>query len=182
MVGSSLASAFGPDVSFNKRWQMLPVRPRRVPLSVPGSTACLLAVRRAANTTRDAVVSAGQRDMNELGASDRHNCSSAEAARITVRINSKSCKFDWRPRHQKSPYRSVGLASSQRPRWQCDACPSGPAAEETPLEEIARLMLRYDIGHIPVVRNRVPVGIVARHDFLRILAEEAKPMRDVPGH
>ena len=56
------------------------------------------------------------------------------------------------------------------------------AAEETPLEEIARLMLRYDIDHIPVVRDRLPVGIVARHDFLRILAEEAKPMSDVAGH
>ena len=56
------------------------------------------------------------------------------------------------------------------------------AAEETPLEEIARLMLRYDIDHIPVVRDRVPVGIVARHDFLRIIAAGAKPIRDVAGH
>jgi CBS domain-containing protein len=47
--------------------------------------------------------------------------------------------------------------------------------EDTPLEEIARLMLRYDIDHIPVVRDGVPVGIVARHDFLGLIAEEAKP-------
>jgi CBS domain-containing protein len=47
--------------------------------------------------------------------------------------------------------------------------------EETPLEEMARLMLRYDIDHIPVVRDGVPVGIVARHDFLRMIAKEAKP-------
>ena len=47
--------------------------------------------------------------------------------------------------------------------------------EETPLEEMARLMLRYEIDHIPVVRDGVPVGIVARHDFLRMIAEEAKP-------
>jgi len=47
--------------------------------------------------------------------------------------------------------------------------------EETPLEEMARLMLRYDIDHIPVVRDGVPVGIVARHDFLRMIAGEAKP-------
>jgi hypothetical protein len=39
MVGSSFATAFGPGFSFNKRWQMLPVRPRRVPLSVPGCIA-----------------------------------------------------------------------------------------------------------------------------------------------
>jgi CBS domain-containing protein len=47
--------------------------------------------------------------------------------------------------------------------------------EETPLEEIARLMLRYDIDHIPIVRDGAPVGIVARHDFLRMIADEAKP-------
>ena len=48
-------------------------------------------------------------------------------------------------------------------------------AEETPLDELARLMLRYDIEHIPIIRDGVPVGIVARHDFLRLIAEEAKP-------
>jgi CBS domain-containing protein len=48
------------------------------------------------------------------------------------------------------------------------------ATEETPLEEIARLMLRYDIDHVPVVRDGAPVGIVARHDFLRMIAERPK--------
>jgi CBS domain-containing protein len=46
--------------------------------------------------------------------------------------------------------------------------------EDTPVEELARQMLRYDIDHIPVVRDGVPVGIVARHDFLRMIAGEAK--------
>jgi CBS domain-containing protein len=45
------------------------------------------------------------------------------------------------------------------------------ANDNTPLEEIARLMLRYDIDHIPVVRDGVPVGIVARHDFLRMIVD-----------
>jgi hypothetical protein len=40
MVGSSFATVFGPDFSFNKRCQMFPVRPRRVPLSIPGRIAC----------------------------------------------------------------------------------------------------------------------------------------------
>jgi CBS domain-containing protein len=42
--------------------------------------------------------------------------------------------------------------------------------EETPVEEMARQMLRYDIDHIPVVRDQAPVGVVARHDFLRMIA------------
>jgi CBS domain-containing protein len=46
--------------------------------------------------------------------------------------------------------------------------------EDTPIEDLARQMLRYDIDHIPVVSDGVPVGIVARHDFLRMIAGEAK--------
>jgi len=49
------------------------------------------------------------------------------------------------------------------------------AAEDTPVEEMARQMLRYDIDHIPVVRDGVPVGMVARHDFLRMIAHAAEP-------
>ena len=44
------------------------------------------------------------------------------------------------------------------------------AAEDTPVEEVVRQMLRCDIDHIPVVRDGVPIGIVARHDFLRMIA------------
>jgi CBS domain-containing protein len=44
------------------------------------------------------------------------------------------------------------------------------AAEDTPVDEIARNMLRYDIDHVPIVRDGVPIGLVARHDFLRMLA------------
>jgi CBS domain-containing protein len=48
--------------------------------------------------------------------------------------------------------------------------------EETPVEEMARQMLRYDIDQIPVVRDGVPVGIVARHDYLRMIARATEPM------
>jgi CBS domain-containing protein len=48
------------------------------------------------------------------------------------------------------------------------------ATEVTPVEELARAMLRYDIDHIPIVRDGMPIGMVARHDFLRMLAEGAK--------
>jgi CBS domain-containing protein len=41
---------------------------------------------------------------------------------------------------------------------------------DTPAQEMARLMLRYDIDHIPIVRDGIPVGIVARHDYLRMIA------------
>jgi CBS domain-containing protein len=54
------------------------------------------------------------------------------------------------------------------------------AAEDSPVDEIARNMLRYDIDHIPIVRDGVPVGVVARHDFLRILADDTKRKSGIP--
>jgi CBS domain-containing protein len=47
------------------------------------------------------------------------------------------------------------------------------ASEENPAEQVARQMLRYDIDHIPVVRDSVPVGIISHHDFLRMIVGEA---------
>ena len=49
--------------------------------------------------------------------------------------------------------------------------------EATPVEDLAREMLRYDIDHIPVVREGMPIGMVARHDFLRMIAGDAKTDR-----
>lgn len=48
------------------------------------------------------------------------------------------------------------------------------ATEETPVEDLAGAMLRYDIDHIPVVRDGMPIGMVSRHDFLRMIAGGAK--------
>lgn len=42
-------------------------------------------------------------------------------------------------------------------------------AEEEPIERAVELMLQHDINRIPVVRDRVPVGIVSRHDLLKLL-------------
>src|SRR5262249_8805489 len=46
--------------------------------------------------------------------------------------------------------------------------------EDTPVEELAREMLRYDIDHILVIHEGLSVGIVARHDFLRLLTGAVK--------
>jgi CBS domain-containing protein len=42
--------------------------------------------------------------------------------------------------------------------------------EDDPINKAVELMLRHDINRIPVVRDDVPVGVVARHDLLRLLA------------
>lgn len=46
--------------------------------------------------------------------------------------------------------------------------------EEQPVEDAITLMMRHDINRIPVVRDGVPVGMIARHDLLRMLVKEMK--------
>lgn len=41
--------------------------------------------------------------------------------------------------------------------------------EDTPTAEVANVMLRTHLSHVPVVRDRVVVGVIARHDLLRTL-------------
>ena len=41
--------------------------------------------------------------------------------------------------------------------------------ENDSIEEVLKLILRYDINRIPVVKDRKPLGIVARRDLLRVM-------------
>lgn len=43
--------------------------------------------------------------------------------------------------------------------------------EEQSVEEVVQHMLRHRIHRIPVVRGAAPVGIVARHDILKLMAQ-----------
>jgi CBS domain-containing protein len=47
-------------------------------------------------------------------------------------------------------------------------------AEDDSINKAVELMLRHNINRIPVVRDGVVVGIVARHDLLRLLIPERK--------
>lgn len=38
--------------------------------------------------------------------------------------------------------------------------------------EIAEIMLTQGVNHLPIVQDRRPVGIVSRHDYLRMFASE----------
>ena len=46
-------------------------------------------------------------------------------------------------------------------------------SEDQSVEEVVECMLRHHIHRVPVVRDRVPVGIVARHDILKLMAGDA---------
>lgn len=44
--------------------------------------------------------------------------------------------------------------------------------EATPLAEILQLMLEHDVKHVPVLRGKEAVGVVSRHDLLRLIHRE----------
>ena len=44
--------------------------------------------------------------------------------------------------------------------------------EDDSLELVLQAMMRHDVNRIPVVRDGVPVGIVARRDLLRLMLRE----------
>jgi CBS domain-containing protein len=48
---------------------------------------------------------------------------------------------------------------------------------DTPLDEVARLMVQYDCGEIPVVdRNNCPIGVVTDRDIVcRVVAQGRNP-------
>lgn len=45
-------------------------------------------------------------------------------------------------------------------------------SEDDAVEKAVELMMQHDINRIPVVRDGVVVGIVARHDVLRLMLTE----------
>lgn len=44
--------------------------------------------------------------------------------------------------------------------------------EDDAVEKVLELMLRRGIKHVPVVRERRPVGMIARHDLLKLMFDE----------
>jgi CBS domain-containing protein len=44
--------------------------------------------------------------------------------------------------------------------------------EDATIEDVLELMLRYDVNRLPVVRDKILVGIVARYDLLKLMLRE----------
>jgi CBS domain-containing protein len=45
------------------------------------------------------------------------------------------------------------------------------AEEDDPVSAVVELMVAHEIGHVPIVRNDLPVGVVSQHDLIRMVAE-----------
>jgi CBS domain-containing protein len=44
-------------------------------------------------------------------------------------------------------------------------------SEDDPIDRVVQLLMRHDINRVPVVRDGRPVGIVARHDLLKLMLD-----------
>lgn len=49
------------------------------------------------------------------------------------------------------------------------SCPVITVAEDAEIDAVVNMMLAYQIHHLPVVRDGVPVGMFARHDLLLLM-------------
>jgi CBS domain-containing protein len=47
---------------------------------------------------------------------------------------------------------------------------------EQSVEDAVQLLLRYDINRLPVIRDGVPVGMVSRHDLLKLMLRNRQGM------
>ena len=47
--------------------------------------------------------------------------------------------------------------------------------EDDSVDKVVRLMLDRHLNRIPVVRDGVPVGIIARYDLLQLMVQKSKP-------
>lgn len=50
--------------------------------------------------------------------------------------------------------------------------PAITVTEDQPVETALALLLKHDVNRLPVVRDGVPVGIVSRHDLLRLMVRK----------
>ncbi len=79
---------------------------------------------------------------------------------------------------QALPSRAVGLEMHEIPHlaekvriWEVMARAVVTVDREAPIEEAARLLLKYRIGGLPVIKGETLVGIITKTDLLRALMD-----------
>jgi acetoin utilization protein AcuB len=85
------------------------------------------------------------------------------------------------------PSRAVGLETHELPHlaekiniWEVMARAVVTIRREAPIEEAARLLLKYRIGGLPVVKGETLVGIITKTDLVRALIDRHEKSRPRP--
>ena len=63
-------------------------------------------------------------------------------------------------------------AARKTPVKEIMTAPVVSVGEGDSVNKVVELMLKHDINRVPVLRDGIPIGIVARHDLLRLLAPQ----------
>jgi CBS domain-containing protein len=74
----------------------------------------------------------------------------------------------------ESGVEKIYAEASKTPVREVMSVPAITVEESESINRVAELMLKHDINRIPVVADGIPVGVVARHDLLRLLAKAQK--------
>lgn len=70
---------------------------------------------------------------------------------------------------QGEPFEALCERARRLPARKIMSSPVVTASEEELVEPVVERMLHADVNRIPIVRDGVPVGIVARHDLLKLM-------------
>lgn len=89
---------------------------------------------------------------------------------------------------QALPSRAVGLEMHEAPHlaekvriWEVMARAVVTISREAPIEEAARLLLKYRIGGLPVMKGEALVGIITKTDLLRAFLRQSTSSRQPPS-
>lgn len=70
----------------------------------------------------------------------------------------------------KDSVERVHQAARERRASEIMTCPVDTAREDDTMTDLVKRMIDRDLKRIPVVRDKTPVGMVARHDLLKLMA------------
>lgn len=71
---------------------------------------------------------------------------------------------------ERGRFEQIVRDARARPAREAMSAPVVTAGEDEAVQEVVERMIEHDIGRVPVVRDGKPVGIVSRHDVLKLVA------------
>lgn len=68
----------------------------------------------------------------------------------------------------------IFAAARSRKAKEIMSAPVVTAREDEPVSAVVERMIQYNLHRIPVVRDSVPVGMITRHDLLKLMLDTAR--------
>lgn len=75
----------------------------------------------------------------------------------------------------------IFAAARSRKAKEIMSAPVVTAREDEPVSAVVERMIQYNLHRIPVVRDSVPVGMITRHDLLKLMLDTARRPGQLEG-